>query len=193
MGTKENDVLSDYLQSLYGIDPLPMEEEHRLATLIANGDETALNKLVTHNLRFVVYVVRQMTAWNHGKIPIEDMIGMGNEALLQAARKWTTPTNDARFATFAKPFIEMGVRRDIDNTVNIIRLPINIMEQIKKLNYNTNLLSKTLNRKPTTAELAKVMHMSKSKINELQNHINREPVSIHNLKQEKYMEESNDD
>jgi DNA-directed RNA polymerase specialized sigma subunit len=67
------------------------------------------------------------------------------------------------------------------------------MEQIKRLNYNTSLLSKTLNRKPTTAELAKVMGISKSRINELQNYINREPISIHNLKQEKSMEESNDD
>jgi RNA polymerase primary sigma factor len=193
MGTRENDVLSDYLQSLYGIEPLPLEEEHRLASLIAMGDEKAVEKLVTHNLRFVVYVVRQMTAWHHGTMPVEDMIGMGNEALFQAARRWTTPTNEARFATFAKPFIEMGVRRDLDNTVNLIRLPVNIMEQIKKLNYNTGVLAKILNREPTNGELAQIMQVSKAQINELQNLIEREPISIHNLKQEKKMEESNDD
>ncbi len=193
MGTRENDLLSDYLQALYGIEPLPIGEEHRLAKLIATGDEKALEKLITHNLRFVVYVVRQMSAWHHGKVPIEDMIAMGNEALVIAARRWDKPTNGARFATFAKPFIELGVRRDIDNSVNIIRLPINIVEQIKKLNYNASVLSKTLNRTPTTAELAKIMCVSKARIHELQNHINREPISIHNLKQEKHTEESNDD
>ena len=51
---KENDILSDYLQSLYGVEPLEVAEEHRLAKLIAKGDDLALEKLVTHNLRFVV-------------------------------------------------------------------------------------------------------------------------------------------
>lgn len=190
---RENDVLSDYLQSLYGIEPLPLDEEHKLAALIAKGDEKAVEKLVTHNLRFVVYIVRQMSAWHHGKVPVEDMIGMGNEALLMAAKRWVNPTNGARFATFARPFIEMGVRRDIDNTVNIIRLPVNIMEQIKKLNYNIGVLSKILNREPTKAELADIMQISKKQIAELQSLIEREPISIHNLKQEKRMEENNDD
>ena len=94
---KENDILSDYLKSLYGIEPLTVEEEHELAGKIAKGDERALEKLIKHNLRFVVYVVRKMTAWNHGKVPVEDMIAMGNEELFNAGRKWV-PKNNARFA-----------------------------------------------------------------------------------------------
>ena len=100
---RENDLLSGYLQSLYGIEPLTTEEEHILASRIAEGDDVALDKLITHNLRFVVYVVRKMTAWQHGKVPVEDMIAMGNEALLVAAMRWK-PTNNAKFATFAKSF-----------------------------------------------------------------------------------------
>lgn len=192
MVTKENDLLSDYLQSLYGIDLLPVEEEHRLAGLIAQGDDDALEKLVTHNLRFVVYIVRQMTAWQHGKTPVEDIVAMGNESLFKAARRWK-PTNNARFATFAKSFIFKDVRRDIDNTSNLIRLPVNIMEQIKKLNYNTRTLSQILGRAPSIAELAKVMSVSEGKIHQLQSHMNKEPISINNLKQEKHIEESNDD
>lgn len=192
MVKKENDLLSDYLQSLYGIELLPVEEEHRLAALIAEGDEAALEKLVTHNLRFVVYVVRQMTAWQHGRTPVEDIVAMGNESLLKCARKWK-PTNNARFATYAKSFIFKDVRRDIDNTTNLIRLPVNIMEQIKKLNYNTRALSQILGRAPTMAELAKVMNVSEAKIHNLQNHMNKEPISINNLKQEKHLEEHDDD
>ena len=79
MVRKENDLLSDYLVSLYGIELLSVEEEHRLAKLIAQGDDDALDKLVTHNLRFVVYVVRQMTAWQHGKTTVEDIVAMGND------------------------------------------------------------------------------------------------------------------
>ena len=152
----ENDILSNYLQSLYGIEPLSIDEEHELAKRIQAGDDDALDKLITHNLRFVVYVVRQMTAWNHGKVPVEDMIGMGNEALLMAGRRWK-PKNRAKFATYAKSFIEKGVRRELDNTANIIRLPVNIMELVKRMNYNHRALSQILGRNPKPQELAKIM------------------------------------
>jgi len=190
--SKENDLLSDYLNSLYGIEPLTTEEEHELAARISQGDALALDKLITHNLRFVVYVVRKMTAWAHGKVPVEDMIAMGNEALFKAARQWT-PTNNARFATFAKSFILMDVRRNLDNTANLIRLPINIMEQIKKLNYNDRVLFQMLGRKPKSSELAKIMGISESKVHQLQGYITREPISLDNINQEKYIEELNDD
>lgn len=189
---KENDILSDYLQSLYGVEPLEVAEEHRLAKLIAQGDDLALEKLVTHNLRFVVYVVRKMTAWHHGKVPVEDILAMGNEALLIAAKRWK-PKNNARFATYAKSFIEKGVRRDLDNTANLIRLPINVMEKIKKLNYNRRNLTQILGREPKIYELATIMGVSENKIHQLQSHINKEPISLNNLKQEKYAEENTDD
>jgi len=192
MVTRENDLLSDYLQSLYGIEPLPTEEEHRLAQLIAQGDDDALEKLVTHNLRFVVYIVRQMTAWQYGKVPVEDMIAMGNESLFKTAKQWK-PTNNAKFATYAKSFIFKDVRRALDNTANLIRLPINIMEQIKRLNYNARTLTQMLGRPPTVTELAKIMKVRESKIYQLQNHLSREPISINNLKQENHIEESSDD
>jgi DNA-directed RNA polymerase sigma subunit (sigma70/sigma32) len=182
--TTENDILSNYLQSLYGIEPLSVKEEHDLAVLIQEGDEIALDKLILHNLRFVVYVVRKMTAWAHGKVPVEDMIGLGNEALFQAALRWK-PTNNAKFATYAKSFIEKGVRRELDNTANIIRLPINITEMIKRMNYNSRVLSQILGRKPKVKEIAKIMNISEAKINQLQSYILREPVSIENLDQER--------
>lgn len=189
---KENDILSDYLKSLYGIEPLTTEEEHELAKRIAKGDESALEKLITHNLRFVVYVVRKMTAWSHGKVPVEDMVAMGNEALLTAGRRWV-PKNNARFATFAKSFIEKGVRRELDNTANIIRLPINIMEQVKKLNYTERSLSQVLGRKPKVSEIATLMGVPESKVHQLQGYIAREPISLDNLNQEKFNEEHIDD
>jgi RNA polymerase primary sigma factor len=192
MATKENDLLTDYLQSLYGIEPLPTQEEHRLAGLIAKGDNKALEKLITHNLRFVVYIVRQMTAWQYGKVPVEDMIAMGNEALFKAAKEWK-PTNNAKFATFAKSFIFMDVRRGLDNTTNLIRLPINIMEDIKKLNYHTKILIQNLGREPNVTELANVLHTSEEKVRQIQGHINKEPISINNLRQENHVEEGGDD
>ena len=187
----ENDILSDYLQSLYGIEPLTTEQEHDLAHQIAQGDDTALEKLITHNLRFVVYVVRKMTAWQHGKVPVEDMIAMGNEAMFLAGRRWK-PKNNARFATYAKSFIEKGVKRELDNTSNIIRLPVNIMENIKKLSYNERALAQILGRKPKNKELAKIMNTTESRINQIQNYIAREPISIDNLNQEKFTDDQDD-
>jgi RNA polymerase primary sigma factor len=189
---KENDILSDYLRSLYGIEPLTVEEEHELAAKIARGDEQALEKLVRHNLRFVVYVVRGMTAWNHGKVPVEDMVAMGNEELFNAGRRWV-PKNNARFATYAKTFIFKGVRRQLDNTANIIRLPINIMEQVKKLNYTERSLSQVLGRKPKVSELAKILDVSEAKIHQLHGYIAREPISLDHINQEKFNEEHIDD
>jgi RNA polymerase primary sigma factor len=187
----ENDLLSNYLQALYGIEPLTIDQEHELAKRIQAGDDGALNTLITHNLRFVVYLVRKMTAWNHGKVPVEDIIAMGNECLFLAGRSWK-PKNRAKFATYAKSFILKGVRRELDNTANIIRLPINIMELVKKMNYNDRALSQILGRKPKPHELAKIMGISVAKLNQLQGYVMREPVSIDNLNQEK-LEDINDD
>lgn len=184
----DKDILSDYLQSLYGIEPLSIAEEHKLANLIQQGDEQALDRLVTHNLRFVVYVVRQMTAWNHGNSTPEDMVAMGNEALLISARRWK-PKNNARFATYAKPFIIKGVRRELDNTSNLIRLPINIMEAIKRMNYQERTLAQILGRKPKNKEVAKVMGITESKIAQLQGLVAREPISIDSLNTERFTEE----
>lgn len=189
---RENDTLSDYLQSLYGIEPLSVQEEHELADRIAQGDDEALERLVTHNLRFVVHIVSKMTAWQHGKMPVEDMVAMGNEALYIAARRWT-PTNNARFATYAKLFIEKGVTRELDNTSNIIRLPINIMEQIKRLKYNERTLYQILGRRPKTDELAKVMNVPESKISQLYNYLLHEPVSIELVNPNKNPEEQGDE
>lgn len=190
---KENDILSEYLQSLYGIEPLSVEEEHALSALIQAGDEEALDKLITHNLRFVVFVVRKMSAWNFGSVPIEDIIAMGNEAMFTAARRWI-PKNNARFVTYAKPFIEKGVRRELDNTSNMIRMPVNIMEQIKRVSYNERALLQILGRTPTTAEIAKITGYSEAKVRQIQSYMIREPISLDSIDQEKkFSEEFYDD
>lgn len=185
---KDNDILNNYLQGLFGIEPLETEEEHELSARIQQGDEEALNKLITHNLRFVVYVVRNMTAWYHGKVPVLDIVAMGNEALFMAALRWV-PKNNARFATYARTFIEKGVRRELDNTANMIRLPVNIMEQIKKLNYNQRALTQVLGREPKISELSKITGFSENKIHLLKGYIMREPMSLDNINQEKFTEE----
>ena len=192
MSKKENDILSDHLLALYGVEPLPVDEEHRLAKLIAQGDEQALDKLVLHNLRFVVYIVRKLSAWQYGSVPAEDILSMGNEALFMAARSWV-PKNNSSFATYAKSYIMRGVKRELNNTTNLIRLPVNIMLNIKKLKYQERILAQKLCRQPSKEELSKVTGFSERGISELQTHIAREPIFLNELKNDEHFEEKHDD
>jgi len=66
----------------------------------------------------------------------------------------------------------------MDNTEKLIRLPINIMEAIKKMNYNERALAQVLNRKPKISEIATMMGVSVEKVRQLQFHLMREPISI---------------
>jgi RNA polymerase primary sigma factor len=187
----QNYVLNTYLSSLYGIEPLTVKQEHELANKIQAGDDLALEKLIKHNLRFVVYVVRGLSAWNHSKMPVEDIISIGNEYLILSAKKWK-PKNNSRFATYAKQFIERGVKRELNNTENMIRLPVNIMLDIKKLKYTERNLAQILGRQPKKSELAQIMGVSERKIEELQNHILREPTCLNDLQQDDHNEETYD-
>ena len=189
MASNNNDIKSDYLKSLYGIPTLSTQDEHRLAQLIAEGDDEALEKLVTHNLRFVPHVVTKMPAWQHSKMPMEDILAIGNEMLLIAAKRWK-PHANVPFAGYARPFIERGVRRELDNTANIIRLPVNIMEALKRMNYNERALLQVLGRKPTVEELATMLGTTTARIHQLRGFISREPISLDNIENEKHFEES---
>lgn len=185
----KNDFLTDYLQSLYGIPVLDSAKEYALAERIQQGDEVALEELVKHNLRFVVATVRKMTAWNHSRVPQEDLIGLGNEALLKAARQWT-PTNNAKFVTYAKPFILRGVERGLDNTENLVRIPIKVREEIRKMTYNERALTQKLGRIPTINELSAMLCKSPKRINQLKFYLIQEPTSLDALNIDKLEEEN---
>ena len=172
-----NDFLTDYLQSLHGIPILTHEDEWALADKARAGDDKAIEKLVKHNLRFVVYTVRKLAAWNHSRVPQEDLIGFGNEGLLKAARGWK-PTNGAKFATYAKPFILRAVERGLDNTENIVRIPIKVREEIRKMTYTDRALTNTLGRPPTLIELASVLNKPVTRINQLKFYLIQEPSSL---------------
>ena len=187
----KNDFLTDYLQSLYGISVLDSEAEYALAERIARGDEEALEKLVKHNLRFVVYTVRKLTSWNHSRVPQEDLIGLGNEALLKAATQWI-PSNGAKFATYAKRFIIRGVERGLDNTENLVRIPIKVREEIRKMTYTERALTQTLGRSPTITELSAILNKTPKRINQLKFYLIQEPTSLDALNLDKLEEEQDD-
>lgn len=184
-----NTSLSNYLGTLKSSQPLPLEEEERLAGMIQAGDTRALEKLIRHNLRFVISVVKDTPAWHHGSVPFEDLVAIGNEALLRAARKWT-PKNNARFATYAKPFIIKGVRRALDNEWSMIRVPVNIAEEIRRMKYTERVMTQEEGRDPTDVELADRLKIHVSRLTDLRSFIAREPTSLESFNQEKFQEES---
>lgn len=169
--------LSDYLKCLYEFDPLEHEEEIELSEKIHNGDMLALEKLVTHNLRFVVSTIKQMPSWQHSNVPIEDLLGFGNEALMDAARKWK-PKNNARFVTYAKKFILRGVNRAVANTSNLIRIPVNWVEEIRRMKYAERILTQELGRIPTSKELANKMGVATKHITHIKTLLVKEPISL---------------
>ena len=191
MKSRKN-ALTDYLQSLYGIPTLTQEEEADLAHLIAQGDDYALEKLVTHNLRFVVSVIKKMPNWSHSNMPMEDLLSFGNEALMNAARKWQ-PQGKIRFASYAKKFIQLDVQRGVANTKNIIRLPVNITEEVRRIKYATRMLTQELGRTPTDRELATKLNVSPNRIAYINSILNKEPVSLEIYNSEHLDQEGQDD
>jgi len=169
--------LSDYLKLLYQYEPLSHEEEIELSERIQKGDMMAFEKLVTHNLRFVVSTIKATPMWQHSSVPMEDLLGFGNEELMNAARKWK-PKNNARFVTYAKKFIIRGVNRAVANTSNLIRLPVNWIEEIRRLKYTERLLSQELGKMPTSKELADKMGVSVKQINHVKALLVKEPISL---------------
>ena len=169
--------LSDYVRSLYGIAPLNKEQEKDLADRIANGDDLALEKLVTHNLRFVVTTIKNTPTWQHSGVDMEDLLGFGNEALLLAARKWK-PQGDIRFISYARKVILTEVNRGVANTKNLIRLPVNITEEIRRTKYVERMLTQELQREPTETELAERLGTTTKRIAHLNSILNKEPVSL---------------
>ena len=169
--------LSDYLRSLYGIPVLEKDEEVELAKKIRAGDIHARDKLVKHNLRFVVSVVQKEPSWINSGVPMEDLIQFGNMGLIEAANTWVQ-TNNAKFATYAKTFIKRYVMRGVENTGNIIRLPVNISEEIRRVKYKEARLAQELGREPTTGEIAEYMNQPLSRINYIHGVLMREPSSL---------------
>lgn len=173
----DNSALSDYLRGLYQFKTLPADEEASLSGMIQAGDAAALDKLVRHNLRFVVYVIKSSPQLASGKVPIEDLIAAGNEELLKAAKRWV-PKNGARFSTFAKGFISRGIRRAVDNEWSLIRIPVNVAEEIRRMRYHERTLSQELRRAPTAAEVADRLGVHEKRVLELQSFQAQEPMPM---------------
>ena len=149
------------------------KEEIILAGLAKKGDLKAINKLITHNLRFVVAVAKKFQGQG---LPFEDLINEGNLGLIKAVERYDE-TRGFKFISYAVWWITQGIRQAIQKTGRVIRLPAHVRESIGKLYRKSIELEQNIEREPTADELAEITKTSPSWINDLKRIIT-EPVSL---------------
>jgi RNA polymerase primary sigma factor len=152
---RETASLDKYLQEIGRVDLITAEEEVELARKIKQGDGTALERLVKANLRFVVSVSKQYQ--NQG-LSLPDLINEGNLGLIKAAQRFDE-TRGFKFISYAVWWIRQSILQALAEQARIVRLPLNKIGSINKINKTFAKLEQQLEREPTADEIAKVMDL----------------------------------
>ena len=157
---RESASLDKYLQEI-GREPLiPVDEEVELARMIRNGDRAALEKLVRANLRFVVSVAKQYQ--NQG-LSLPDLIDEGNLGLIKAAEKFDE-TRGFKFISYAVWWIRQSILQALAEQSRIVRLPLNQVGSLNKINKAYQRFEQEHERKPRAEELAELLDIPVDKI-----------------------------
>lgn len=157
---RESRSLDKYLQEIGKEDLINAEEEVELARRIKQGDQVALEKLTRANLRFVVSVAKQYQ--NQG-LSLPDLINEGNLGLIKAAQRFDE-TRGFKFISYAVWWIRQSILQAIAEHSRIVRLPLNQVGSLNKLNKAFSKLEQEYEREPTEEELASVMDLPEDKI-----------------------------
>ncbi len=152
---REHASLDKYLQEV-GREPLiTSDEEVLLAQRIHKGDLDALEKLTKANLRFVISVAKQYQ--NQG-LPLQDLINEGNMGLIRAAEKFDE-TRGFKFISYAVWWIRQSILQALAEQARIVRLPLNKIGTLNKINKAYSLLEQEHERPPTPEELSDYLEM----------------------------------
>ena len=159
---RETASLDKYLQEIGKVDLITAEEEVELAQKIRAGDEYALDKLTKANLRFVVSVAKQYQ--NQG-LTLPDLINEGNLGLIKAARRFDE-TRGFKFISYAVWWIRQSILQALAEQSRIVRLPLNKIGSINKINKMYAFLEQANERVPSAEEIAKELDMTISDVKE---------------------------
>ena len=150
---RETASLDKYLQEIGRVDLISADEEVELAKRIKNGDRHALERLTKANLRFVVSVSKQYQ--NQG-LTLSDLINEGNLGLIKAAERFDE-TRGFKFISYAVWWIRQSILQALAEQARIVRLPLNKIGNINKINRAFSELEQKLERPPSADELAEVL------------------------------------
>ncbi len=157
---RESASLDKYLQEIGHEDLISVEEEVELAQRIKRGDRAALEKLTKANLRFVVSVAKQYQ--NQG-LSLPDLINEGNLGLIKAAEKFDE-TRGFKFISYAVWWIRQSILQAIAEQSRIVRLPLNQVGSVNKINRMLNKFEQENERYPSIEEIADRIDLSVDKI-----------------------------
>jgi RNA polymerase primary sigma factor len=152
--------LEKYLNEISKEGMITIEEETRLARRIREGDQAALDKLTRANLRFVVSVAKQYQ--NQG-LPLIDLINEGNLGLIKAAKKFDE-TRGFKFISYAVWWIRQTILESLSEKSRVIRIPLNQVGVLGKINKAIGKLEQDLERMPTHEEISEALDMPEHKV-----------------------------
>ncbi len=152
---RESQSLEKYLQEIGKVELITPEEEVKLATLIKQGDQRALDRLTKANLRFVVSVAKQYQ--NQG-LSLPDLINEGNLGLIKAAQRFDE-TRGFKFISYAVWWIRQSILQALAEQSRIVRLPLNKVGLTNRIQKAYSLLEQQFEREPSAEELAEVLDM----------------------------------
>lgn len=159
---RETASLDKYLQDIGKEELITTDEEVQLAQRIRTGDQQALEKLCKANLRFVVSVAKQYQ--NQG-LSLPDLINEGNLGLIKAARRFDE-TRGFKFISYAVWWIRQSILQALAEQSRIVRLPLNQVGTLSKMNKVSSRLEQRFERPPSSDEIAKEMEISEHKVEE---------------------------
>lgn len=159
---RETASLDKYLQEIGKVDLISADEEVELAQRIKAGDKIALERLTKANLRFVVSVAKQYQ--NQG-LTLPDLINEGNMGLIKAAQRFDE-TRGFKFISYAVWWIRQSILQALAEQSRIVRLPLNKIGSINKINKMYAYLEQAHERVPSAEEIARELDMSVSDVKE---------------------------
>ncbi len=161
--------LDKYLQEIAKVGLISAEEEVRLAKRIKQGDKQALEKLCKANLRFVVSVSKQYQ--NQG-LSLPDLINEGNLGLLKAAQRFDE-TRGFKFISYAVWWIRQSILQALAEQARIVRLPLNKIGTINKVNKAYSILEQKHEREPRPDEIADMLDITVEEVKDALKHSGR--------------------